>query len=100
MVVDLHISGRERSVFHEEPDEISRFQKIYPAMDKKFTGGTAAPLSFSAWHHSAVDDLRSSALQDHSISRRRVYRQVNENNDSFNDFSRSPKRFARQRNFE
>lgn len=48
VVVDLHISGRESSVFHEEPDEAARFQKIYPAMARKFTGGTAAPLSFSA----------------------------------------------------
>lgn len=99
-MVDLHISGCERSVFHEESNEAVRFQKIYPAMARKFTGGTAAPLSFSAWHRSAVNDLRSSALQDHSISRRRVYRQVDENNDSFNDFSRSPKRFTRHRNFE
>lgn len=48
VVVDLHIPGRERSVFHEELDEAARFQKIYPAMARKFTGGTAAPLSFSA----------------------------------------------------
>lgn len=48
VMVDLHISGCERSVFHEESNEAVRFQKIYPAMARKFTGGTAAPLSFSA----------------------------------------------------